>query len=213
MHLLIRIHIGVQGALAGLLVLITLFTPLSGRAGVAEDCAAADPNLAIVGCSLIIETVPTPQVDTAMAYSNRGRAYMLLGELDKALGDFNDAVRLDPGFASAYSLRGNVQLALRHSEPALADYTRAIELDPSTAGHYYNRGNLYLGLEQIELGISDLSIAIKFDPKHAGAYCNRGLGYILAGEREKGIADLRRALDINPNHEIARRNLHALGID
>jgi tetratricopeptide (TPR) repeat protein len=204
---------GVRSAMVAGVVITTMHLGTGALAGIAEDCASQDPNQSIRGCSLIIETGPTPQVDVAMAYSNRGRSHFLLGQFDKAVADLDESLRRQPAYAAAYGHRGTVHLAQGRNDLALMDYTRAIELDPSKAGYYYNRGNLYLGLKRIELGISDLSAAIKLQPDHAGAYCNRGLGFILAGERDKGIADLRRALQINPAHEIARRNLQALGVE
>src|SRR5438105_2835094 len=116
---------------AALFATIALSVCAPARAGVAEDCASLDPNVSTAGCSAIIETGPTRQVDTAMAYANRGRAYLVLGDFAKALADLDEAVRQQPRYAAAYSHRGNAYLASGRTDLALADYTRAIELDPS----------------------------------------------------------------------------------
>ena len=47
-----------------------------------------------------------------MAYTNRGVANAALGKLDKAIGDFSEAVKLSPGNALALYNRGNVQFDL-----------------------------------------------------------------------------------------------------
>src|SRR5437868_37926 len=111
------------------LALTMLLTP-PAQGGPAEECASLDPQGSIMGCSLIIENGPTRQVDTAMAYVNRGRAYLMLRQLEKALSDLNESIRLRSNYAAAYSHRGHVYLAEGLDDAAMADYTRAIELDP-----------------------------------------------------------------------------------
>ena len=73
-------------------LLVAVCTCAPAWAGIAEDCASPDPDLSVKGCSIIIETGPTPQVDTAMAYSNRGRAHMLLGQFERAFADLDEAL-------------------------------------------------------------------------------------------------------------------------
>ena len=42
----------------------------------------------------------------ALVYSNRGDAYIELGEYQKAIDDCTEAIKLDPVFAFAYYNRG-----------------------------------------------------------------------------------------------------------
>jgi protein-disulfide isomerase/invasion protein IalB/Tfp pilus assembly protein PilF len=79
---------------------------------------------------------------------------------DRALADFNEAIRLDPRNAAAYVGRGNLYKSRASSvsarsndgksesaeaeyEKALADYTEAIRLDPNDPITFYNRATLY----------------------------------------------------------------------
>ena len=43
-----------------------------------------------------------------MAYNNRGYSWYAKNEYDKAIADYNEAIRLDPKFALAYVDRGIV---------------------------------------------------------------------------------------------------------
>ena len=54
-------------------------------------------------------------------------------ENDLALADFNEAIRLDPGYAVAYDNRGIAWHAKSEYDKAIADYGEAIRLDPRYA--------------------------------------------------------------------------------
>jgi Flp pilus assembly protein TadD len=64
---------------------------------------------------------------------NRGVAHFRKGEPDRALADFGEAIRLDPGFAKAYLARGVVHARKGDDARARADRQKAAELDPSLA--------------------------------------------------------------------------------
>ena len=58
-------------------------------------------------------------------------------EHDKAIADFNDAIRLDPKNAWAYSNRGRSWLSKRDFDKALTDFNAAIQLDPKASYPLY----------------------------------------------------------------------------
>ena len=47
---------------------------------------------------------------------------------ERAVEDYGEAIRLDPGIADDYVTRGDGYKKLGHSEKAIADYTEAIRL-------------------------------------------------------------------------------------
>jgi hypothetical protein len=67
---------------------------------------------------------------TARAYNTRGMILQAKGEYDVAIGDFNEAIRLDPHFKWAFRNRGNAWKAKNEFDKAIADYNEAIRLDP-----------------------------------------------------------------------------------
>jgi len=76
-----------------------------------------------------------------------GSAYYNLGDYERAIEDFNEAIRLNPKSASALNGRGASYFAKGDYNRAIQDYNEAIRLDPRTPRALLNRGlvNLYAG--------------------------------------------------------------------
>ncbi len=64
-----------------------------------------------------------------MAYNNRGNRYSDLGEEEKAIGDYNKAIELNPEYALAYYNRGICYKKLGETKKAEKDFQKAAELD------------------------------------------------------------------------------------
>jgi len=70
----------------------------------------------------------------ADAYYNRGGAYAMKGDDDRAIEDFNQAIRLNPNYAKAYSGRGLLYVKKKDYDRAIADCESALRIDPNDAG-------------------------------------------------------------------------------
>ena len=60
------------------------------------------------------------------AYLNRAYVYQNLGDMDRALIDYNTVIELDETVAAAYSGRARLYELLEDIDQALLDYGRAI---------------------------------------------------------------------------------------
>jgi hypothetical protein len=90
-----------------------------------SDCLdSKDHELRIKSCSAMIERNPKDVV----AYHNRGEAYELKGEVDRAISDYTKAIVSDPNFAPAYNGRGRTYVSKGDYVRAVDDVTRAGEL-------------------------------------------------------------------------------------
>jgi lipoprotein NlpI len=152
----------------------------------------------IAACTTAINSDRWQGSHLAWAYNNRGSAYQAKGDNDRAIADYNQAIRLDPKYAIAYNGRGNAYRAKGDNDRAIADYDQAIRLDPKFAFAYYNRGNAYSDKGDNDRAIADYSEAIKIYPKYTGAYFSRGRAELYSGGLPKALADLNQASELNP---------------
>ena len=97
--------------------------------------------------------------DYAGAYYNRGNAYFIKGENDRAIADYSKAIELRPNHAGAYYNRGNAYFIKGERDGAIIDYTKVITLTPEDASAFYNRGIVWLHMEEWEKASSDLAAA------------------------------------------------------
>ena len=61
-------------------------------------------------------------------YYNRGKAYYNLGEYEKAIADFTQAINMNPDFAEAYQSRGIAYQASGDYQKADRDFNQAKEI-------------------------------------------------------------------------------------
>src|SRR5688572_19649128 len=78
---------------------------------------------------LIADQVRVVDPRTAIALVNRGNVYFAKWELDRALADYNEAIRISPSLADAYVARASVWLINRDFQRALDDQSKAVKID------------------------------------------------------------------------------------
>lgn len=78
-----------------------------------------------------------------------------INELNAALADFQQAIKINPNSADAYNGRASCYGDLGKKDLALADYNKAIELDPELATAYMGRMGIYCEQGKKELSIID----------------------------------------------------------
>ena len=120
-------------------------------------------------------------------YIKRGNAYNYIGEYDKAIADYDEAIKLKPNYAKLYYNRGNAYRDKVNFDKAIADYTKAIKLNPDYVDAYYNRGKIYDEINAYDKAIEDFSTVIKLEPEHADAYSCRTTLYRDKGEYDKVV--------------------------
>ena len=180
----------------------------------ATTCANASGDVAIDACTRVIKAGGR---NLASTYYNRASEYSDKGDNDRAISDYNEAIRINPKYVKAYNSRG---LAYRENgdyDRAISDSSEAIRIDPKYAKAYNGRGMAYMAYGDNDHAVSDFNEAIRLDPLFTGAFTTRGLVFERLGQLEKARADFRAALAVPPKfsngkwaHDKARERLSAL---
>jgi len=121
------------------------------------------------GCTKNIKTERTDE------NFSKGLYYFQVSEHDKAIDEFNVAIKKKPKFADGYKMRAYAKMAKGKYIEALSDLNIAVSIDPSNEYLYVDRGNCYLAYDKIEEAIKDYNFAISINTKFSLGYYNRGI--------------------------------------
>jgi lipoprotein NlpI len=165
----------------------------------AQKCAETpDPNLAFDLCTRAIQSGALSGSGLAVTFNNRGNAYQSKGEYQRAIQDYDEALRIDPDSALAFNNRASAFQHMGNYDRAIQDYDQAIRLDPSSALAYNNRGRTQHLKEDYTQAIKDYGEAIDLDPDYPLAFYNRGLARFDQGLYIAAVPDFVRAVQLDP---------------
>ncbi|TAJ35213.1 MAG: tetratricopeptide repeat protein [Reyranella sp.] len=152
-----------------------------------------------------------PRNPDALNLYRRAASLDALGQTDRALADYSEAIRVDPKGSLAFLGRGVLLASRKRSyDRAIEDFSRAIELEPKNADAYIARGNAYSQIGDNGRAIADLDKAIAIAPDDAQAYVVRGLAYNRRNEIAPALRDYTKALEIDPRIAAALANRAAI---
>ena len=128
----------------------------------------------------------------AQAYLDRGRSHLSICEFDKAIADYEKAIRIDPEdnqYAKSYISdtlleRGDTYLEKGEFDKAIADYDRAI----------------------ISLNTDHSSIFVI--PNYTSVYIRRGIAYMRIGEHDRAITDFNHIKEFLDEYNTTRFGPH-----
>ncbi len=162
--------------------------------------SAVDAQAAIRACTRIIKGRESRKHKGA-AYTNRGSVYtVLVRDYERAIADFNKAVKLFPNF-NAYYNRGYIYAIQGKSDVAIRDLSKALKYNANSALAYTYRGFAYAQKRNFRKAYRDLNKALRIDGGNADAYHFRGYAFTLQKKYENAVEDFTNALRINPNSD------------
>ena len=177
--------------------------------GAAYRCENARGYAAVDACTALLRGFESYYFNPAAIHFARANAYLSLGEYEKAIADYDDA--LAPGrtghpddirfTASALNNRGIAYARSGDAERAYSDFNHAITLTPDYESAYVNRASIFIARAEPERAIADYDIAIKLKPGDPDAHFMRGLAHARAGQFVEAIDDYTQtiALDTDLN--------------
>lgn len=95
-----------------------------------QKCVSEDPDVAIAGCTALIQAGGLDTAHMAGVSVIRGNAYSDKERYDEAVADYSKAISLKPD-AVALGDRGLVYAKQGKKDLALADFHAALQLDPT----------------------------------------------------------------------------------
>jgi tetratricopeptide (TPR) repeat protein len=104
----------------------------------------------------------------AAALVESGKQAALKDDLDRAVRDFSEAIRIDPKYPDSYLERGKIYFKQGETDRAIADYSAALAHDPQHAAALRARAMAHLYSGKNDLALADLSKAIELaehDPR------------------------------------------------
>lgn len=126
--------------------------------------------------TLCLSTVGFSQVDTIddnaadpMKLFERGQNAHAKGEFERALGYYDEALKVRPEFPEAEFQRANALVSLKRFADAESAFKRAIELRPNWSPPFTNLGVLLIRLDRDDEAANLLRQALKLDAQNEGA--------------------------------------------
>jgi tetratricopeptide (TPR) repeat protein len=167
-------------------------------------CADTDADTSIGACTSLIGSTGQSDDALAKAFTYRGFSYLKKNQYDRAIEDFDQAIKLDPNNAWAFANRGNAYFNKRQPDRALQDYDQALQLNPlGYATLFYGRGAIYSARGETDRAIAEFDEAIRLQPEFPEAFRNRGNALFDSGQFSRAIEDFDQALHFRPNYQAA----------
>src|SRR5215468_9510702 len=161
---------------------------------------STNSEMAINYCTQAIESGQLSGKGLAFAFYKRASGYYERGQYDRAIEDYNQAIRLNPNHANAFSNRGVAYGRKGDYDRAIENYDQAIRLNPKYINAFYNRGNAYRRKRDYDRAVQNYDQVIRLNPKHADAYSNRGLVRFYQGQFAAAVPDFSQAVGFAPTN-------------
>lgn len=132
----------------------------------------------------------------ATLYTHRGLVRAENDDLESALSDLNQALRLDPTYTRGYVSRCKVYRMMGEPDAALADCNRALELNPDYAWAYSERGLVYKDRGEPDKALADFDRATEISPDYPWPYNHRGAMFGSLGKLDESLEQFSKAIEL-----------------
>jgi tetratricopeptide (TPR) repeat protein len=141
------------------------------------------------------------------AYALRAATYRRIGDLDRALVDYDQVIKIEPE-AWNYFYRGEVLSAKGAHQRAIADFDEAIRLRPGDDSFFLSgRADTWLRAGQFNRAISDYDISLRRNPNAISTREGRCWAYAIVGRLDEALADCNSL-----EHLFSKRTFTARGV-
>lgn len=132
-------------------------------------------------------------------FVNRGVIWSKRNEPNKALSDYENAIKIVDNNWTAYNNIGYTLLNQGMYEESIKYFNRSIELDSERAFPYNNRGFAHSNLGNYDMAFADFRASYNIDPTNALLYKYRGITYYKVSDFESALQDFEKAIEKDPD--------------
>jgi len=126
-------------------------------------------------------------------------------ELNRAIANCNEVIRLNPSLASAYYDRAKVYAKNADTEKAIVDYSESIRCDPNFTLAYFARADLYESNNEFHKALLDYRYIIEIAPDNKEAHNKLDI-LLHTIHLNEAIADYNESVQINHLGEVVQLN-------
>ena len=159
--------------------------------------SSADPDLRIGACTWLLSSGELAETGVPYVFVERAAARIAKRQWDDALGDLDQAIRINPNIAEAHLQQGLVFYERQQWARATTSFDTAIRLEPTPTAHRL-RGIARLRSGQTDRAIEDLDRAIRLNAEDGYAHYYRGNARAGLGQTEAAIGDYETAVRLLP---------------
>lgn len=145
--------------------------------------------------------------ENALGHQVLGSNYLAKRMFDKAMKEFNEAIRFNPNLVAAHFEKGILALAGGDTKSAESQLSRAVILAPAIPGTRLALGSFYLRQENYSAAIKTLNKGLCGKETDALFYNNLAVAYFAQEKPEAAIKALHSAKRSNPDYFAPYYNL------
>ena len=139
-------------------------------------------------------------------YVARANVYSARGEIEKAIVDLKQAVKLDDQYEAAYVSLAEAQMQMEDYEGVFATTSQVLQIDNTNPTYYVLQGVAHRRMEKYPEAIANFTDALKHKPDHAPALSSRGFIYYLTKQYALAVKDFDAWVKVDPDNAMAINN-------
>jgi tetratricopeptide (TPR) repeat protein len=141
------------------------------------------------------------------AQNNLGKALLGIGKFQEAIGHFERAIQIKPGYAVAYDNMGTALAQTDKMQEAIEQFDRALQLQPDLSDAQFNMARALAQLGRLPEAVGHYEQALRLNPNDAEAHEELGNTLLALKKVPEAVQHWQQAVQIKPDYAEPRNNL------